>query len=349
MNQKNIDQNIRHEAALLYANGDSRGAVALLTKRINVSNGYCDTRIWLMLLEVYQILGQQEAYEKIAVHFSNRFNFSPPAWDNGAVLKNEKSAGQWRNALVVEGAPSQINDDKRRDFLRASKELGSSRLDLSRMKINDDPSKTQQELARLLEIMERLRKIKVPTLFMGETEILRFLEEKTEQLKNTPPHNEEQVYWNVLFEILQWRGEENKHDKLLLDFMDTYQFCPVSFDPNECIALAPRVEEEYKIIGEEFALPEVTGQVHDLFDFIQQQWDKNMPAEILMTHVKRISADAARELALFLQNHMEQHPASDVVFLDTSEIISGLFETTGVEAHAQIRHRHGKLRDLYKS
>ncbi len=349
MSQKNIDQNIRHEAALLYANGDSRGAVALLTKRINVSNGYCDTRIWLMLLEVYQILGQQDAYEKIAVHFSNRFNFSPPAWDNGAVLKNEKSAGQWRNALVVEGAPSQINDDKRRDFLRASKELGSSRLDLSRMKINEDPSKIQHELGRLLEIMERLRKIKVPTLFMGETEILRFLEEKTEELKHTPPHNEDQVYWNVLFEILQWRGEENKHDKLLLDFMDTYQFCPVSFDPNECIALAPRVEEEYKIMGEDFVLPEVTGQVHDLFDFIQQQWDKNMPAEILMTPVKRISADAARELALFLQNHMEHHPASDVVFLDTSEIISGLFETTGVEAHSQIRHRHGKLRDLYKS
>lgn len=348
MNTKNVDQNIRHEAALLYANGDSRGAIALLTKRINLSNGYCDTRIWLMLLETYQILGQHEAYEKIAVHFSNRFNFSPPAWDNDAVLKNEKTGGQWRNALVIDGAPTQINEDKRRDFLRASKELGSSRFDLSRMKLSDDPEKIKLELARLLEIMERLRKIKVPTLFMGETEISRFLEEKIEHLKQGVPHVEDQVYWNVFFEILQWRGEENKHDQLLLDFMDAYQFCPVSFDPNECIAIAPRVEEEHKTIDDEFSLPEVAGQVQDLFDFIQQQWDKNMPAEIIMSHVKRISSDAARELALFLQNQTD-HPSSDVVFLDTSELISALFETTGVEAHAQIRYRHAKLRDLYKS
>ena len=349
MNTKNIDHNIRHEAALLYANGDSRGAVALLMKRINTTNGWCDTKIWLMLLEVYQTLGQQEAYEKIALYFSNRFNFSPPAWDNGAILKNEKSTGQWRNALVVEGAPTQINDDKRRDFLRASKELGSSRLDLSRMKLSDDPATMALELQRLLGIMERLRKIKVPTLFMGETEISRFLEEKTKLLRQSPARSEDYIYWNVYFEILQWRGEENKHDKLLLDFMDTYQFCPVSFDPNESIALAPRVEEDVKPSLRDFALPEIVSDIHGLFEFIQQQWEKSMPAVIVMTTVKRVSSDVARELALFLQNHSETHPSSDMVFLDTSEILAALFETTGVEAHAQIRHRHSKLRNLYNS
>ena len=349
MNTKNIDHNIRHEASLLYANGDSRGAVALLMKRINTTNGWCDTKIWLMLLEVYQILGQQEAYEKIALYFSNRFNFSPPAWDNEAILKQDKSAGQWRNALVVEGPPTQINEDKRRDFLRASKELGSSRLDLSRMKLSDEPEKTAAELARLLEIMERLRKIKVPTLFMGETEISRFLDEKIEELRHTTPKTEDHVYWNVYFEILQWRGEENKHDKLLLDFMDTYNFCPVSFDPNESIAMAPRAQDEPKSVLQDFEMPDVVNQVHAVLDFIQQQWDKNMPAEIVMTTVKRVSSDVARELALFLQNQSSEHPASDVVFLDTSEILSALFETTGVEAHAQIRHRHSKLRDLYQS
>jgi len=352
MTTKNPDQSIRHEAALLYSNGDTRGAITLLLQRINASNGWCDTKVWLMLLEIYQISGQQDPYEKLASVFSSRFNFSAPAWDPSAVLKTEKSAAQWRNALVIDGSPAKINEDKRRDFLQASKDFQSSRLDFSRMKLSEDPTEQIEELHKLLEIMERVRKLKVPTLFMGETELFHFLTTKIDELKDlSSPNAADHVYWNVLLEILQWRGDENGHDQTVLSFMDVYSTCPVSFDPNESIAVAPRAPEtevEAPPSGEEFVLPDIVTQVGAMVLFIQQQWQKNVPAEFVTSSMKRMTADTARELALFLQNNSETHTSLDVVFLDTGELLTALFEITGINAHAQVRYRHSKLRDIYK-
>lgn len=342
--QYNTDQNIRYEAALLYANGDARGAVKLLLKRINSTNGWCDTKIWLLLLEIYQILGQQDPYEKLAVYFSDRFNFSPPSWDSNAVMKNEKGAGQWRNALVIEGSPNLIKDEKRRDYLRASKEMNSSRMDFSRLRISDDPEQEKQELQKLLEIMQRLRKQKIPTLFMGETELVRALYDKTENDLGT--NKDSILHWDMLFEILQWRGEDKKHDELILRFMDLYNYCPVTFDPNESIAVAPSEKEE--VTQGSFSPPEVITHAEPLFLLMRQQWEKNIPAEIPLTDVKRITADTSREIAAFLQANSDEHGSHDIVFYGTAELVTALFETTGVAAYSLIRHRYAKLRNLFQ-
>lgn len=340
------DDTIRHEAALLYANNDTRGAIGALLKRVNGTNGYCSTKIWLMLLEIYQIMGQQEPYEKLAVFFSNRFNFSPPAWDSFAAMKTEKAAGQWRNALVVEGSPLQINDDKQRDFIRASKEFANSRIDLSRMRLSDETEVMENELKKLLEIMQRIRKLRIQTLFMGDTELIRALSNHIAKAQGN--RENEIIYWTVMFEILQWRGEEAKFEDMANKFMDIYQYCPVGFDPADSIALAPRSEESQQT-DEGFSSPEAITEPQVFFDYMQQQWDKNIPAEIPLTHVKRISADAARDMAAFLQAHADTHPPADIVFLDSGEVTVALFETTGVAAYSQIRYRNAKLRNLYEA
>lgn len=342
--QYNTDQNIRYEAALLYANGDARGAVNLLLKRINGTNGWCDTKIWLLLLEIYQILGQQDPYEKLAVYFSNRFNFSPPSWDSLAIMKNEKGAGQWRNALVIEGSPTLIKDEKRRDYLRASKEMNSSRMDFSRLRLSEDPQQEKQELQKLLEIMQRLRKLKIPTLFMGETELIRVLQAKIEA--DNGVNKDSILYWDMLFEILQWRGEDKKHDDLILRFMNLYNYCPVTFDPNESIAVAPSEKEEPT--QGVYTPQEIINHAEPLFLFMRQQWDKNIPAEIPLTDVKRITADTSREIAAFLQANSDEHGSHDIVFYGTGELLTALFETTGVAAYSLIRHRYPKLRNLFQ-
>lgn len=63
---------------------------------------------WLLLLEIYQTLGQQENFENLAVDYAVRFEVSPPSWSD--VLAAE----------VVPAAASEPQDDA----LRLSGEIG---------------------------------------------------------------------------------------------------------------------------------------------------------------------------------------------------------------------------------
>ncbi len=54
---------------------------------------------WLLLLELYQTLGQQENFEDLAVDYAVRFEVSPPSWS------------EVRAAEVVQAAPAEPKDD----------------------------------------------------------------------------------------------------------------------------------------------------------------------------------------------------------------------------------------------
>lgn len=54
---------------------------------------------WLLLLELYQTLGQQEAFEDLAVDYAVRFEVSPPSWSDVQA------------AVVVQAAPLEPEDD----------------------------------------------------------------------------------------------------------------------------------------------------------------------------------------------------------------------------------------------
>lgn len=54
---------------------------------------------WLLLLELYQTLGQQEPFEDLAVDYAVRFEVSPPSWS------------EVQAAVVVQAAPAEPLDD----------------------------------------------------------------------------------------------------------------------------------------------------------------------------------------------------------------------------------------------
>ena len=54
---------------------------------------------WLLLLDLYQTLGQQENFEDLAVDYAVRFEVSPPSWS------------EVRAAEVVQAAPAEPSDD----------------------------------------------------------------------------------------------------------------------------------------------------------------------------------------------------------------------------------------------
>lgn len=73
---------------------------------------------WLLLLEMYQTLGQQENFENLAVDYAVRFEVSPPSWSEvqAAVVVQAEPAEPVDDALQLSGEITPSNDSALQQF-----------------------------------------------------------------------------------------------------------------------------------------------------------------------------------------------------------------------------------------
>ena len=78
-------QQLRRGGTSVALSGEGR-FIALLAAQATLGDGSTDQAVWLLLLEVYQMLGRQDAYEEAALNFAITYELSPPAWEPAAVV-----------------------------------------------------------------------------------------------------------------------------------------------------------------------------------------------------------------------------------------------------------------------
>lgn len=74
---------------------------------------------WLLLLELYQTLGQQERFEDLAVDYAVRFEMSPPSWSEvqaAEVVRSEPAAPADDDALKLSGEITPADDSALQQF-----------------------------------------------------------------------------------------------------------------------------------------------------------------------------------------------------------------------------------------
>jgi len=74
---------------------------------------------WLLLLEIYQTLGQQENFEDLAVDYAVRFEVSPPSWSEvraAEVVQSKPAEPVADNALRLSGEITPANDSALQQF-----------------------------------------------------------------------------------------------------------------------------------------------------------------------------------------------------------------------------------------
>lgn len=338
-NGEDKDKAVLFEAAAAHAGGESRMAINALIQRINATGGRCDVRIWLSVLDLYLIQNSQAPYEKLASHFADLFKFSAPPWEKFEdPSKPKEFSASWRNALIIEGSPASVHEDKVRDFLHASKEQNASRLDLSRMRLSDRESERIKEILTLTSVMQRLRRHKCPTLLMGEAELVDFLRTRS---RTGGDLDDEIHYWTLLFEILQWRGKEDEFDVLAMEFAEKYDYCHVGFDPTGAIGVVPKISQE---TGGGYHPPETIMDGGEIMDALRDAWTNGRPVSIDLSYVKRIGMDAARGVAELLQ--AQNDDPRQVRFVNPIEPLVTLLEMAGVTAFSTVGHRYPKVRTL---
>ena len=353
-----LDHQLKHEAALLHADGEARQAVSLLINRINETKGGCSIWIWLLVLDLYRVSNSQAPYEKLALHFAQQTGTQAPSWEgqDGSSPPGGKTGGSWRNALIMEGSPLAVDEEKTRDWIQASRDSGSSRLDLSRMRLDGADDAARKEGIRLLDAMQRLRRTGSPTLLMGETDLASRLDRRIEgggQIRDI-----ETVWWELRLELHQWRGEEEQFDELASQYATRFQFCPVDYDPRGALAVSPGDDKAQMAIETDADVLEMPFQVLEargMIDWINRHWDSGKEARINLGKCGRMSSAAARDMAQFLLAKYgigspgEKEAAKHgLIFLETSPLLAALLESTGVSSYARVEHRDEKLLALLK-
>ncbi len=73
---------------------------------------------WLLLLELYQTLGQQDNFEDLAVDYAVRFEVSPPSWSEvqAAEVVQAEPAAPRDDALMLSGEITPANDSALQQF-----------------------------------------------------------------------------------------------------------------------------------------------------------------------------------------------------------------------------------------
>ena len=70
----------------------SQGLIDLISQQIEVGRRIpAEAPFWLLLIEIYQLLGLQEEFENLAVDYAITFEVSPPSWD---ALQAPKTSAQ---------------------------------------------------------------------------------------------------------------------------------------------------------------------------------------------------------------------------------------------------------------
>jgi ABC-type transporter Mla MlaB component len=90
---------------------------------------------WLLLLELYQTLGQQEHFEDLAVDYAVRFEVSPPSWTavQAAEVVQEARAAPADDALRLAGEITPSNDSALQQFGSYAASHAEVLVDLSRV------------------------------------------------------------------------------------------------------------------------------------------------------------------------------------------------------------------------
>jgi ABC-type transporter Mla MlaB component len=319
-----VHHQIREEAAALFAAGETRNAIQTLLTELNQKMGNVDRPVWFLLLDIYQTQGEATNYERVAELFSKKFNTSPPAWDPYEEKRAVEGAG--RNALVIDGPPSVVSEEKIRDFVRASKKAGSSRLDLSRLRLDVADPEMHQGLGRLCSTMALLRQARVKALLMGETSLVQKINHDIEAGHLDDATS--QPLWLFLLECLQWRGEEERFETLAERFAIHFFLSPPGYEPEGAVAIPPSSQRAPSA----FQLPDMVdlSDLERLYSDIDHQLGERGRAEIDLRPVRRMTYEAATQLADFIRR-LKIAPAS-VAFTNATEILSALFDITGLSS-----------------
>lgn len=206
------------QVAVLFANGQDAAARSILEGLLKAYPNDDGVRLWRLLFDLLQILGDRVAFDRFGVEFAERFEMSPPAWrDEQCIKAGQVSAGQ---IFALQGV---LTDDDRKPLQNLATLLaqpGDLLLDCSRLAGCDDLA--AGILADALIAARGARKL---VALQGADTFISRLDERLKAGEQT-----HEPSWHLLLELLQRQGTQAHFEERAVDYAVTFERSPPSWE-----------------------------------------------------------------------------------------------------------------------
>jgi anti-anti-sigma regulatory factor len=307
------------QVAVLFANGQDAAARGILESLLQSYPGEQGIRLWRMLFDLLQILGERAAFDRFGVEFAERFEVSPPAWrDEQCLVSGAPGATQ---VFSLQGV---LTDDDRQPLQQLSALLaqpGELQLDCSKLAGCDDIA--AGVLADALIVSRRTRKHVV----LRGAEV--FSQRLDERLKAGDARHEPS--WRLLLELLQRCGTQAHFEERAVDYAVTFERSPPSWEP----PLAAAVERKA------VAAPR-GGEVHYLSGDLKAQRFEDLLPLLESSEQPVLDFSCVRRLDFFsagqLVNRLVPFKAAgkDIVLRSPNHLVAELMAVVGLNKQARI-------------
>jgi anti-anti-sigma regulatory factor len=239
---------VYEEAAVLYANGNDRDAEHLLTAVFDDPTATVGEGLWMMLLDLYRLIGQRERFEARVIDYARRFERSPPPWEDLSLQPEKRRT----DGVALVNFPAVLSAQVTQQLQQLcviGRKNGALKMDLGRLRSVDDDG-----CALLRKTLTQLAADRVKLTILRATKLVELL---AAQVK--PGEAEKRDYWMLLLEMLKYTGESERFEDLAVDYAVTFEESPPSWEsrvptPSEQAAAAVEIpergDEEFYFEGE---------------------------------------------------------------------------------------------------
>ena len=152
---------------------------------------------------------------------------------------------------------------------------------------------------------------------------------------NTSFIENEQLFWLIYLEILQWKGKQEEFEELALDFAMKFELSPPGWEDQGIMTFNNNNQEEDTIsLEKNYSINNISA----LTQIIDENLTKGNKAEIDLLHVDRIDFSAAGTISHHIQEIISHSENSNkkIIFKNPNELILVLFEMVGVSEFIDI-------------
>ena len=317
------------QAAIDFANGEDGLAESVLLEAIKgASKSDKIERLWLMLFDLYRVIGKREAFNSLELDYARLFEKQPPVWAEAAV--QVEASGRGSSATPFKGDLLGQNAVGLTQLAEALSNPGS-RLDFSKIKAGDADG-----CEALLGCVAKARKKKVGFEFSGLDALAALLEPRV------AAQDPGQALWRMLLECYQQQGRQDDFDNLAVDFAVTFEISPPSWEAayvpakpaaGKGAAGAARSQTVAAAAGSGAFV--VSGEVRaGRLDGLEAYLAEHEQAVVDMAAVTRMDFSSAGTLLNLVMPHWQR--GVSVVLRHPNHMVAELLNVVGVGAMATI-------------
>lgn len=309
------------QAAVLFANGQDSAARAVLEMCARSHAGADAERLWRMLLDLVQVLGDRAAFEKLGMEFAQACETSPPTWRQPDAALPPAASGE--QVLVIQGV---VSGADAADIVKLKAALAAKvplRLDLGKLASCDDAA-----AGALCDLLRLARKQGTAVNLEGAEGLVSRLEGRLIAGQAESPGA-----WLLLLEFYQRLGQPGRFEDKAVDYAVTFEVSPPSWEDVKAApkagkaAAAPAAPQEQALF--------LSGELKNYrFGELPNYLDSAEQPVLDFSRVKRVDFFSAGVLRNALEPYRRK--GKDIVIRHPHHLVAELMAIVGLHQVARI-------------